>query len=46
MKPLVFTLSAAGFETAKDGNPVDVRYSPDSQGHGDFGKLDKPKVRK
>jgi RNA polymerase sigma-70 factor (ECF subfamily) len=38
---LIFTMSAAEFARTKNGDRIRVKYEPDSQGHWDFGKLDK-----
>jgi hypothetical protein len=43
---LIFTMSAKSFAKTKNGNAIRVRYSPDSQGVWEFGKLDKSKLKK
>jgi hypothetical protein len=42
---LIFTMSAESFAKTKDGDPIRVRYDPDSQGVWEFGKLDKSQVK-
>jgi hypothetical protein len=41
---LTFTMSAAMFAQTRNGDSIVVKYEPDSQGHWDFGKLDKSVV--
>jgi hypothetical protein len=43
---LIFTMSAADFAKTKNGDRIVVKYDPDSQGHWDFGKLDKSRLDK
>ena len=44
MNTLVFTMPADDFAKTKDGDAITVRYEPDSQGHWEFGALDKKSV--
>ena len=44
MNTLVFTMPADDFAKTKDGDAITVRYEPDSQGHWEFGALDKKAV--
>lgn len=41
LNTLVFTLTPEEFAHTKRGDPIIVRYDPDSQGQWDFGFLDK-----
>ncbi len=41
LNTLVFTLTPEEFARAKPGDPIIVRYDPDSQGQWDFGLLNK-----
>jgi hypothetical protein len=46
LNTLIFTMSAAEFARAKNGDPIVVKYDPDSQGTWNFGKLDRSKLGK
>jgi hypothetical protein len=43
---LIFTMRVKSFAKTKDGDPIRVRYNPDSQGVWELGKLDKSKLKK
>jgi hypothetical protein len=43
---LVFKMPKADFGKTQSGDPISVRYDPDSQGKWDFGTLDKKTVDK
>ena len=44
LNTLIFTIPADDFARTKDGDAIAVRYEPDSQGHWDFGVLNKKDV--
>jgi hypothetical protein len=41
---LIFSMSGEAFAKTKEGEHIMVKYNPDSQGHWDFGALDKSKI--
>ena len=43
---LIFTMTTEAFGRAKDGDPISVEYSPDSQTPWTFGPLDKSQIDK
>ena len=46
LNKIIFWMTAEEFAKTKDGDPVSVRYEPNSQGTWEFGKLDKKMVEK
>jgi hypothetical protein len=46
LNTLIFWMTAEEFAKTKNGDPVRVRYEPDSQGTWEFGKLDKKVIEK
>jgi hypothetical protein len=45
LNALIFTMSAGDFDKTQDGDAITVQYGPGSEGHRDFGKLDKSNVQ-
>jgi hypothetical protein len=43
---LIFTMQKEQWSRTKTGDPIVVKYNPDSQGQWGYGKLDKSKIRK
>jgi hypothetical protein len=45
LNTLIFSMDARDFARTRDGDRVLVRYDPDSQGHWDFGPLEKKRLQ-